>query len=75
MKNQTTWILLMVLTIGAFFLSKQFNFVYLILGLFTAKFLFVAFQFMELKKAHTFWKFIISFIVILVNFIILIALH
>ena len=45
----------------------------LILTLFSVKFLLVAFQFMELKKAHSFWKISTIAILIIINLIIIIS--
>lgn len=45
----------------------------LILALFLVKFLLVAFQFMELKKAHSFWKISTITILIIINLIIIIS--
>ena len=46
----------------------------IILGLSAAKFLLVSFQFMEIKKAHAFWKTILVVFILLVfsSFILLI---
>ncbi|MGL2962801.1 cytochrome C oxidase subunit IV family protein [Flavobacterium sp. RSB2_4_14] len=72
-----TFGLLLLLTLATFlvfnlpldtFLKKV-----IILMLFSAKFLLVTFQFMELKKAHSFWKFSVLTILILLNFIIIIS--
>jgi len=69
MKNSLnlTWYLLLLLTITTACVANSFivsAFVApLVLVLAVAKFLLVAFQFMELKKAHSFWK--ISLIVTL----------
>ncbi|WP_299158206.1 cytochrome C oxidase subunit IV family protein [uncultured Tenacibaculum sp.] len=53
-----TWVSLLLLIIISTLFSTIENslFVYLIIGLAAIKFLGVAFQFMELKKAHSFWK-------------------
>ncbi len=47
--------------------------VIIILALFSLKFLLVAFQFMELKKAHVFWKASVISILVLINLIIIIS--
>ena len=67
MKNAATitWIILIVLTITSALLSRIESkyIVFIILILSALKFFGVAFQFMEIKKAHVFWKtIIISFI-------------
>ncbi len=69
--------LLIILTILTAFFSNNFgNFKYItltILGLSVIKFLLVAYNFMELKKAHSFWKFlIITYLTLFVGLISLI---
>lgn len=62
-----TWIILLGLTItSALFSEIQSKCSVLIIMVFAAlKFIGVAFQFMELKKAHTFWKvLLVSFLMI-----------
>ena len=63
MKNTTiiTWIILIVLTITSALVSKLESkyVVFIILILSALKFFGIAFQFMEIKKAHVFWKTII----------------
>ncbi|WP_341216532.1 cytochrome C oxidase subunit IV family protein [uncultured Wocania sp.] len=56
-----TWIILIVLTITSALVSKLESkyVVLIILILSTLKFFGIAFQFMEIKKAHLFWKIII----------------
>lgn len=69
-------IILLVLTIvSAVFSLSDFTYVAeIILGLAAIKFLLVAFYFMDLKKAHIFWKssiiIFISIIVVFISFII-----
>jgi len=63
--HQKTLILLYILTtatalVSAYLYGWKF-FVFTILGLSAIKFMLVAFQFMEMKKAHSFWKFFIVF--------------
>ena len=72
-----TFVLLLILTFATIII---FNLplvhslkVILILVLFSLKFLSVAFQFMELKKAHVFWKASVISILILINLIIIIS--
>ncbi len=57
-QNISTWILLLVLTIIAGLVSStSLTYVIpLILLLAVLKFIGVAFNFMEMKKAHVFWK-------------------
>lgn len=63
MKNTATitWIILLVLTITSALVSKLESkyVVFIILILSALKFFGIAFQFMEIKKAHVFWKIII----------------
>mgnify|MGYP003667122705 FL=1 len=63
MKNTATitWIILLVLTITSALVSKLESkyVVFIILILSAFKFFGIAFQFMEIKKAHVFWKTII----------------
>ena len=56
--NSFTLIILLVLTITASVISNSStsSVVIVILGVASLKFIGVAFQFMELKKAHIFWK-------------------
>ena len=60
MKNTATltWIILLVLTITSALVSKFENdfAVFIILILSALKFIGIAFQFMEIKNAHVFWK-------------------
>ena len=58
----STYILLLILTVVAAFVAfnvTQNIMVKTIIGLAILKFWLVAFQFMELKKAHPFWKYLI----------------
>jgi len=67
--HKTTLILLYLLTVATAIFSKYLYgwsfFVTLILGLSAVKFMLVAFQFMEMKKAHGFWKFFIVFYLVI----------
>ena len=72
-KNTYTLALLILFTVSAAFISQpirtiKFS-VLLILAISALKFLLVAFQFMELKKAHSFWK---KSMVVFVSFFVLI---
>ena len=62
-----TWIILIILTIVSALVSKlNSNYVVLIILLLSSlKFLGIAFQFMELKKAHAFWKIMIGAFVLI----------
>lgn len=77
MKNKATltWIILIVLTIVSALISKLENsyVVLIILALSALKFFGIAFQFMEVKKAHVFWKISVAgFIVVFFGVILLI---
>jgi hypothetical protein len=75
MNSNLTWIVLIILTIASALISKlNSHYVVLIILVFSSlKFLGIAFQFMELKKAHLFWKaMIVSFLVIFVTSIALV---
>ena len=69
-----TWVSLVLLTIvSALFSNLENNLgAILIIGLATLKFLVVGFQFMELKKAHTFWKVLLLFFIIIYAALVLI---
>lgn len=60
MKRITTLVILLLLTLLAGFASNlklpSGGIALVIMGLATTKLLLVAFQFMELRKAHIFWK-------------------
>ncbi|WP_116795936.1 cytochrome C oxidase subunit IV family protein [Flavobacterium sp. 103] len=77
MKNSLilVYILLLIITITTACVSSLFGvsafITSLIMGLAAFKFLLVAFQFMELKKAHSFWK--ISLIITLGLIVVLIV--
>lgn len=69
LNHQKALILLYILTIASALVSKFYfgwtAFVTVILGLSTLKFMLVAFQFMEMKKANGFWKFMIIFYLVI----------
>ncbi|CAM1365651.1 cytochrome C oxidase family protein [Tenacibaculum soleae] len=69
-----TWISLVLLTIvSASFSNLENNLgALLIIGLAVFKFLVVGFQFMELKKAHTFWKVLLLCFIIIYAILVLI---
>ena len=68
------WILLVLLTVVVGVISSfPFNYAAVtILGLSTIKFIGVSFYFMELKKAHIFWKISVLIYVLLFSTIVLI---
>ncbi|PHQ61589.1 MAG: hypothetical protein COC08_04165 [Maribacter sp.] len=57
-ETTTTWVFLLVLTISSALFSNMSGkyVVFILLFLAALKFISVAFRFMELKKAHIFWK-------------------
>ncbi len=70
-----TWIILLGLTItSALFSEIQSKYSVLIIVVFAAlKFIGVAFQFMELKKAHVFWRvLLIAFLFIYTTLVLII---
>ncbi len=73
-KLSLTWISLIGLTvISALIANTSLSYVpFLLISLAGAKFLGIAFQFMELKKAHLFWKIILSlFLFLFATFVLL----
>lgn len=65
----TTWILLLILTVtSAIFANVKGTYItFILLGFAVLKFIGVAFLFMELKKAHPFWKIaLISFLFVFI---------
>ncbi|WP_246067674.1 cytochrome C oxidase subunit IV family protein [Changchengzhania lutea] len=70
-----TWIILIVLTIVSALISKLEGayIVVMILILAVFKFLGIAFQFMEIKKAHSFWKTLIIVFIFLFGIGLLVA--
>jgi len=78
MKNTAslTWIMLIFLTITSALVSKLEGkyIVLIILVLSALKFLGIAFEFMEIKKAHVFWKSIIIGFIFLFGIGLLLAL-
>ncbi len=66
LQNNLTWALLMVLTIGAGLLSRATTdyTIPIILLLAAVKFFAVAFYFMEMRLANSFWKMIIIALIV-----------
>ena len=72
----STFILLLALTVMAAFVALNVSAEIMattVVTLALIKFWLVAFQFMELKKAHVFWKASVISILILINLIIIIS--
>jgi len=76
-KLTITWLILIILTVGSALISRLDgrNYIVLTIMLFAVfKFIGIAFQFMELKKAHTFWKvLILSYLTLFITLILAIA--
>ena len=73
-QNTITWIILLVLTLISGWVSSTAltYMIPLILVLAALKFIGVAFNFMDLKKAHVFWKvLIVSFLVVFCGIILI----
>ncbi|MBK9794170.1 MAG: hypothetical protein IPP60_14000 [Sphingobacteriales bacterium] len=67
MKNRIVLLLLLLFTlITAFVSGKQYALIVILL-IADIKLFLVAFQFMELKKAHLFWRITLSLLIILVT--------
>ncbi len=62
----------MLLTISTALIAGKVMGVYFILLIAALKFLLVAFQFMELKKAHVFWKTTLVIVLVIITGIVLI---
>ncbi|MBV1924782.1 MAG: cytochrome C oxidase subunit IV family protein [Flavobacteriaceae bacterium] len=75
-KSIITWVILLILTIVSGIISTQsYVFIPIIILLFASfKFLGVAFDFMELKKANTLWKVVLISFLVLFNSVIMILL-
>lgn len=67
MKNKIVWVLLILFTLLTVFVSGKRYAIILILLIADIKLFIVAFQFMELKKAHVFWKIFLSLLIVLVT--------
>ncbi|MBX9806574.1 MAG: cytochrome C oxidase subunit IV family protein [Flavobacteriaceae bacterium] len=65
-----TYILLILLTVVTALVSTSSAIskiaIFLIMGISAIKFLMVAFQFMELKKANSFWKIAVALVIIVI---------
>lgn len=66
-KNSVVWLLLMLFTVLSVFISEKKFAVLLLLLFAVVKLFLVAFQFMELKKAHLFWRISFSFLILIVT--------
>ena len=75
MNSTFAWFILIILTVASGWISKLENtyVVFLILLFSLLKFLCIAFQFMEMKRAHIFWKtMIVGFLFVFVASIVLV---
>lgn len=70
--NIITWAILMILTLTTAIVVGIGSAAYLVLVVAAIKFLLVAFQFMELKKAHVLWKATMVIVLIFITGIIMI---
>lgn len=68
--NTATWAIIVCLILASFFLAERHskNLIVIISILTAFKFLMISFQFVEVKNAHLFWKFLV-FIFILIYII------
>ena len=67
MKNRIVLLLLLLFTIITAFVSGKQYALIVILLIADIKLFLVAFQFMELKKAHLFWRITLSLLIMLVT--------
>lgn len=79
LSKEYTFIALLTLTLISSIVTMKTtngktNFYFLLLILWAVKFIFVAFEFMELKKANIFWKLTLGFVLMLILTIILLFL-
>jgi Prokaryotic Cytochrome C oxidase subunit IV len=74
-KNTISLIVLLKLTLITAALASMKSATLLILIIAVIKFLLVAFQFMELKKAHLFWKAAITILILFITGIIFLVLR
>jgi len=72
-KNTISLIILLMLTMITAALAGMKGATLLILLIAVIKFLLVAFQFMELKKAHLFWKAALSVLILIITGVIFVA--
>ena len=69
-----TWVILLLLTVASALISKmESSYIVLLILMFSVfKFFGIAFEFMELKKAHVFWKvMVVSFLFIFATSIVI----
>jgi len=76
-KNTLTLLILFVLTISSAVVSNLGGewswLVFILMGLSALKFILVVFEFMEIKKANSFWKFLtVSYVLAIVLAVVLI---
>jgi hypothetical protein len=73
--NRITWVVLILLTTTTALISEFKYAAYFIIGISVIKSMLVAFQFMELKYAHPFWKTALPLLILLLAIIILLILQ
>jgi hypothetical protein len=71
MKTTVIWLILISLTLTSLLFNSVNTPPLAIMGLFTVKFILVAFYFMGIKEAHTFWKVFSVLLVLLISGIII----
>ena len=74
-KNTISLIILLLLTVITAALASMKSATLLILIIAVTKFLLVAFQFMELKKAHLFWKLALTILLFIIGGIIFLVIR
>lgn len=67
MKNRIVWIFLILFTLLTAYVSGMQYALIIILVIADIKIFLVAFQFMELKKAHLFWRISLSLLIVIVT--------
>jgi len=71
MKTTVIWLILISLTLTSLLFNNINSARLIVMGLFSVKFILVAFYFMGIKEAHTFWKVFSVLLVLLISCIII----
>ena len=66
MKTTVIWLVLISLTVLSLLFNNISSIRFVVMGLFSIKFIIVAFYFMGIREAHMFWK---AFTIILISII------
>lgn len=69
MKTTVIWLVLISLTLVSLFVNNN-SVRLIVMGLFSVKVILVAFYFMGIREAHTFWKVFSVLLILLINGII-----